>query len=149
MDDQICDQSSPRSVRAMWDVEFKVRDYECDMGHVVNHSVYLNYLEHARHEFLRSKNIDFGGLAKRGVFLVVTRIEADYKASLTSSDEFVVRSEVRRKGRLRIQFNQQIYRVFDGRLMFSAVVIGAAVNQQGRPEMPAEFAQLFEASISD
>ncbi len=120
------------------DVEFKVRDYECDMGHVVNNAVYLNYLEHARHELLARIGIQFGELAKRGIFLVVTRIEADFKASLTSGDTFIVRTELQRKGRLRLQFHQQIQRSIDGQLMLSALVTGTAVNSSGRPEMPTE-----------
>lgn len=126
------------------DVEFKVRDYECDMGHVVNHPVYLNYLEHARHELLGRMGIKFGELAKRGIYLVVTRIEADYKASLTSGDSFIVRTEFQRKGRVRLQFNQQIFRQPDNRLMFSAVVMGTAVNERGRPESPAELDEVLD-----
>lgn len=128
------------------DVEFKVRDYECDMGHVVNNAVYLNYLEHARHELLGSMGIRFGDLAKRGIFLVVTRIEADFKASLTSGDTFIVRTELQRKGRLRLQFNQQIRRSKDGQLMLSALVTGTALNARGRPELPAELEGVFESS---
>lgn len=120
------------------DLALSVRDYECDMGHAVNHATYLNYLEHARHELLRGLGIRFGELAKRGVFLVVTRIEADFKASLTSGDAFIVRTELKRKGRLRLQFLQNIYRSPNQLLMMSAVVTGTALNERGRPEIPVE-----------
>lgn len=122
----------------VFDLEFKVRDYECDMDHVVNNAVYLNYLEHARHEFLLCLGIRFGELSKRGISLVVTRIEADFKASLTSGDAFVVRTRFSRKGRIRLQFDQQIFRTKDHKLMLNAVVTGTALNARGRPEIPAE-----------
>ena len=130
------------------DVEFRVRDYECDMGLVVNNAVYLNYLEHARHELLGSMGIRFGDLAKRGIFLVVTRVEADFKASLLSGDAFIVRTELQRHGRLRLQFNQQIQRSPDGKVMLSAIVTGTALNARGRPEIPAELDGLIGPSIS-
>lgn len=117
-------------------LELKVRDYECDMDHVVNNSVYLNYLEHARHEFLVSLGIKFGELSKQGISLVVTRIEADFRASLTSGDTFIVKTSFSRKGRIRLQFHQTIYRKADNQLMLSAVVTGTALNGRGRPEIP-------------
>ena len=120
------------------DLELKVRDYECDMDHVVNNAVYLNYLEHARHEFLVQIGINFGELSRRGTSLVVTRIEADFKASLTSGDSFVIRTSFSRQGRIRLLFKQGIYRLPDQRLMLSAVVTGTALNARGRPEIPAQ-----------
>lgn len=120
------------------ELEFKVRDYECDMDHVVNNAVYLNYLEHARHEFLAGLGIRFGELARQGVSLVVTRIEIDFKASLVSGDTFYVRTSLGRKGRIRLKFNQDIYRKADQRHMLSAVVTGTALNERGRPQIPAE-----------
>jgi len=39
---------------------FQVRDYECDLQGIVNNAVYLHYLEHTRHEFLKQSGIDFG-----------------------------------------------------------------------------------------
>ena len=120
----------------MHEIELKVRDYECDMDHVVNNSVYLNYLEHARHEYLREIGIKFGELSKQGVSLVVTRIEADFKASLVSGDMFCIRTALVRKGRIRLEFHQSIHRVFDKRLMLTAVVTGTALNSTGRPEIP-------------
>ena len=138
----------PETFNRMHEIELKVRDYECDMDHVVNNAVYLNYLEHARHEFLRGLGIKFGDLSKRGISLVVTRIEADFKASLTSGDSFVVRTELQRKGRLRLQFIQHIYRAPDNRLMLSAVVTGTALNERGRPEISSELESALGFSSS-
>ena len=122
------------------ELELKVRDYECDMDHVVNNAVYLNYLEHARHEFLAGIGINFGELSKQGVSLVVTRVEADFKASLVSGDVFHVRTSLKRKGRIRLEFHQTIHRSSDDRLMLSAVVTGTALNKNGRPEIPPALA---------
>ncbi|MDD4965771.1 thioesterase family protein [Halothiobacillus sp.] len=122
--------------KSVFEVEFKVRDYECDMAHVVNNAAYLNYLEHARHELLESLGLKFGELARDGINLVVTRIEADFRNSLVSGDCFVVRTSLVRNGRIRLQFNQSIHRKPDDRLMLTAVVTGAALNARGRPEMP-------------
>jgi acyl-CoA thioester hydrolase len=131
----------------VFELELKVRDYECDMDHVVNHAVYLNYLEHARHEFLVGLGIKFGELSKQGISLVVTRIEADFKASLVSGDTFLVRTSLHRKGRIRLQFDQGIYRVPDNRLMLSAVVTGTALNERGRPEIPPELDRALGLSV--
>jgi acyl-CoA thioester hydrolase len=125
-------------------IELKVRDYECDMDQVVNNAVYLNYLEHARHEMLEGLGIGFGDLSRQGVSLVVTRIELDFKASLRSGDAFIVRTSLARSGRIRVQFNQTIHRRSDDQLMLSAVVVGTALNAKRRPEMPPFLAALFE-----
>jgi acyl-CoA thioester hydrolase len=124
-------------------LEFKVRDYECDMDHVVNNAVYLHYLEHARHEMLGTLGIQFGELSKLGISLVVTRIELDFKASLRSGDLFVVRTALQRQGRLRLQFHQNIYRLPDQRWMLGAVVTGTALNARGRPEIPPLLESVF------
>jgi acyl-CoA thioester hydrolase len=124
---------APKSV-----LHLQVRDYECDMGQVVNNAVYLSYLEHARHDLLRRVGVSFGELARRGIFLVVTRIEADFKGSLIAADRFSIQTSFSRKGRLRLQFTQNIFRTEDGRLMLSATVTGTAVNSQGKPEIHPE-----------
>ncbi|HPF94909.1 MAG TPA: acyl-CoA thioesterase, partial [Tenuifilaceae bacterium] len=78
-------------------LELTVRDYECDLQGIVNNAVYLNYLEHARHTFLLKMGIDFAKLHTEGVDLVVSRIEIDYKQSLSSGDEFVVSSSMHKE----------------------------------------------------
>ncbi|MCP4487058.1 MAG: acyl-CoA thioesterase [Gammaproteobacteria bacterium] len=114
-------------------LEFKVRDYECDMQAVVNNSVYQNYLEHARHEFLESKGINFADITREGINLVVVRAELDYRDSLKSNDTFIVKSELQRVSRLRFLFIQGIYRLADNKLMLHARITGTALNHLGRP----------------
>lgn len=124
-------------------LEFKVRDYECDMQGVVNNSVYQNYLEHARHEYLQSEGINFAEMTAKGINLVVVRAELDYRDSLQSNDAFVVKSNFTRLSRVRFQFIQDIYRLSDNKLMLQALVTGTSINQRGRPFVPEALERLF------
>lgn len=127
----------------LFSLEMAVRDYECDLQAVVNNAVYQNYLEHARHEYLKSIKIDFAALAAAGINLVVTRVEIDYKLSLTSGDRFVVEVRPERISPVRIGFRQDIYRLPDRKLVIKALVIGTALNSKGRPQLPQQLEQLF------
>ena len=127
------------------EIEFKVRDYECDIQGVVNNGVYQNYLEHARHEFLQSRGINFAEVTAAGVNLVVIRAELEYKNSLVSNDHFVVRSLVRQVSRVRFEFKQDIFRLPDETLMLAAIITGTSLNQRGRPFLPDLLVNLFSA----
>lgn len=117
-------------------LEMAVRDYECDLQGVVNNAVYQNYLEHARHEYLKSIGIDFAALAAEGINLVVTRVEIDYKYSLTSGDRFVVEVRPERLSPVRIGFRQDIYLLPERKVVIKALVTGTALNAKGRPQLP-------------
>ena len=119
-------------------LQFKVRDYECDMAHVVNNSVYMNYLEHCRHEYLKTVGIDFSKLVKNKISLIITRAEVDYKWSLVSGDEFEVSAKIERVSKLHFAFNQKIHRLPDRKLVLEAKIIGTAIDSLGRPHMPEE-----------
>lgn len=43
----------------IYELEMKVRDYECDLQGIVNNANYQHYLEHTRHEFLLSTGVSF------------------------------------------------------------------------------------------
>jgi acyl-CoA thioester hydrolase len=117
----------------IYSLEQKVRDYECDIQGIVNNSVYQNYLEHTRHEFLLDMlSHDFAELAKQGITPVVYRVEIDYKSPLKSGDIFISKINVSIDGRLKIVFHQDIYRKSDNKLVVKAKVI-AVTLQNGRP----------------
>jgi acyl-CoA thioester hydrolase len=113
-----------------------VRDHECDMQGVVNNAVYQNYLEHARHEFLRMRGLDFARLTQQGIIVVVVRAEIDYVQSLRSGDHFQVTAQPVLESRIRLVFNQQIISPECGRLYTRARIVTTAVNERGRPWFP-------------
>lgn len=125
-------------------LDFSVRDYECDLAGMVNNATYLNYLEHARHEFLKSRGVDFAALAQKGTYLVVIRIEVDYIYTLRSGERFYVAINPERVSRLRFGFQQDIFRLPDERPVLKARVIGAAINENGKPFLPQEIEQLLD-----
>lgn len=127
-----------------YSMEMAVRDYECDMQGVVNNAVYQHYLEHARHEYLKNIGLDFAEITARGINLVVTRVEIDYRLSLKSGDRFLVQLAPQRISPLRIGFRQRIIRLPDRRLAVQALVTGTAVNPDGRPlRLPRQLDALF------
>jgi len=121
-----------------FELEFGVRDYECDLQGIVNNAVYQNYLEHTRHEYLKSAGLDFSDLHERGYDLVVTRCEIDYRGSLRSGDRFVVRLNAVQESRVRFAFEQDIFRLPDGERVLDSRFIGTCLNARRRPELTEE-----------
>ena len=105
----------------IYELEFKVRDYECDLQGIVNNSVYQNYLEHTRHEFLLDNNVSFDMLHQQGVDAVVARIEMAYKTPLKSGDEFISKLYVTKEG-VKYVFHQTIFRKSDNKICLKAKV---------------------------
>lgn len=126
--------------------EMNVRDYECDLQGIVNNGVYQNYLEHVRHEYLKSINIDFNEYAKKGINLVVVRAELDYKQPLTSGDKFIVGVNMAKESKLKFAFYQDIYRASDMKLVLKGKIIGTAINKSGRPKIPEELDRILVAN---
>lgn len=127
-------------------LEFKVRDYECDLQGIVNNAVYQHYLEHARHEYLSSRGVDFAALASRGVRPVVVRAELDYKRALQPGDAFVVEVRCHLAGRVRMVFLQDI-RHADGGLVLAARIVATVLDARGRPRIPEDFAAMVAGSL--
>jgi len=104
-----------------FEIEFKVRDYECDMAGIVNNSVYMNYLEHARHEFIRTIGLNFKEMLDAGINAVVAHADLSYKTPLRSGDTFIIKIRVEHTG-VRYIFYQDIYRLHDNKLCLKGVI---------------------------
>ncbi len=131
----------------IFELEFKVRDYECDMQGVVNNAVYQNYLEHTRHEFIDSLGESFRVLTENNITPMVAKAEIEYKVSLRSGDSFISRLSLKRKGP-RYLFFQDIYRKSDEKLCVKAQIqIISVVN--GRLTRGDEFAAVFAPFLQE
>ena len=102
-------------------LEIAVRDYELDSEGIVNNAVYLHYLEHTRHAFVKQEGIPFGSLTSEGLVPVVRRMEIDYHTPLHTGDVMLSRLWIERKGP-RFIFHQDVFKKDDGALVVSAVV---------------------------
>jgi len=68
----------------------------------------------------------------RGLDVIITRIEIDYKYPLRSRDLFVVRLNLRREGNIRVVFDQHIFRLPDEKPIVKASVVAVATKTASR-----------------
>lgn len=109
-------------------VSFKVRDYECDQQGIVNNAVYMNYFEHARHEYLEQAGLSFKNLIDQGIFLIMTEARLQYKRSLSAGETFEIISQPRLESKFRLVFEQEIVNARGEKTTLASITI-AGVNQ--------------------
>lgn len=126
----------------MFSVEITVRDYECDQQGIVNNAIYLNYLQHARHEFGRSVGQDWLELSQQGIDMVLRRVELDYLRPLHPGMKVRVTARPIRKGKFRFYFEQEILILPEEETAVKAFITAACVVD-GHPAAPPELDQWF------
>lgn len=110
----------------LFEEEFAVRDYECDLQGIVNNANYQHYMEHTRHEFIKTLGLSFSDLHDKGTDLVVVRVDLRFKQSLRSGDKFVCKLNMKKEG-LKYVFFQDIIRLSDNKLCNRGIVESVAV----------------------
>ncbi len=92
-----------------WPVQVYYED--TDAGGVVYHSQYLNFLERARTEFLRSMGLMQKTLIDDlGILFVVRDIQIRFKKPAKLDDALHVNTHLIKVGRSLLEFEQNIYR---------------------------------------
>ena len=92
-----------------WPVQVYYED--TDAGGVVYHSQYLNFMERARTEFLRSLGLIQTELKDDlGVLFVVRDIQIRFKKPAKFDDALKVNTQLLKVGRSLLEFEQNIYR---------------------------------------
>ena len=117
-------------------VSLAVRHYECDSYGHVNHAVYVNYLEHARMQYLQAAGFDYAGLIADGFLTIISKLTIAYRAPAFAGDELQIESEPAETRRIRGVFRQRILR--GAVLLAEAEVHWCVVDRNGRPARPPE-----------
>ncbi|MEG1564785.1 MAG: acyl-CoA thioesterase [Bacteroides sp.] len=130
----------------IYELPFKVRDYECDLQGIVNNANYQHYLEHTRHEFLTSIGASFALLHEQGVDPVVARINMAFKTPLKSGDEFISKLYLKKEG-IKYVFYQDLFRRSDEKAVLKATVETVCLLN-GRLCGSELFGQLFASYLS-
>ena len=130
-----------------YELEMKVRDYECDLQGIVNNANYQHYIEHTRHEFLLSTGISFAKLHEEGIDAVVARLDMAFKTPLKSGDSFVSKLAVK-KDRFKYIFYQNIYRLPDMKLVIKSEVTTVTVINGTLGECPV-FDEIFKPYLKE
>jgi len=118
--------------KELFEASLKVRSYECDSYGHVNNAVYLNYLEYGRVELLEERGLSLATIKKKGVLIVIRRIEIDYKAAAREGDELVVRTYLKGHTKMKGVFCQEILKKSDQTALVKANVTWVFTNLNGR-----------------
>lgn len=97
----------------MTQFEWPIRVYyeDTDAGGVVFHANYLNFMERARTEWLRSLGFEQTELkTKLGVIFVVRRLKLQYRRPACFNDQLMVITRLVKVGRSLLEFEQTIQR---------------------------------------
>ena len=121
----------------IFELEMKVRDYECDLQGIVNNANYQHYIEHTRHEFLLAQGISFADLHAQGIDAVVARLNMAFKTPLKSGDRFVSKLRLEKEG-IKYVFYQDIFRLPDMKCCLKSQVDTVCLIE-GRLELAANW----------
>jgi acyl-CoA thioester hydrolase len=107
---------------SIFEINMKVRDYECDAQGIVNNANYQHYYEVVRHEFLEQCNLNFYEMHKKGIDAVVVSVYIRYRHSLQGADDFICTVDSIEKDGIRYIFHQRIIRLKDNKVCSTAKI---------------------------
>ena len=109
----------------------RVRFYELDPYEHVNHSVYIQYFEAARVEWLTEIGFPLEQTLADGLQIVVTELNTRYLGSAGPGEILTVESRLADLRRASMSFDQRILR--GDQVLVEQTITAAMVNNEGRP----------------
>lgn len=112
-------------------IDLRVRYAEVDPMGALHHSRYWVYFEMGRTELLRSAGVSYRDLERAGVFFVVARCSARFRAPARYDDLLTLTTRIVRMGQVKIDHAYELHRKEDGLLLATAETTLACVGPDG------------------
>jgi len=111
------------------EISFRVRYAETDQMGVVYHGNYAQYLEMGRVEWLRQFGISYKSMEENGIMLPVISLQVNYKKPALYDDLIKVRTILKKRPSVKIEFEFEIYNE-KGEILANANVILAFIDMK-------------------
>jgi acyl-CoA thioester hydrolase len=127
----------------MFEYQLSVRGYELDSYGHVNHAVYLNYMEQARWEIIRSAGL-LDRLLSEGRKLVVIKVEVRYVREIKLFDTVTIQTKVKKEAPYLV-FYQKLINTKDNTQVSRAIVKTILLDEKNIPiDIPEEMILILE-----
>ena len=117
------------------DIKFKTRYAETDQMGYIHHSIYAQYFEMGRIEFMNHIGISYKQMEKEGVILPVYTLNTKYISPLTFDELITVRTYIKFLKGVRLAFGYEIYNAQNLKTTEGEVVLVFA-GADGKPIRP-------------
>ena len=114
------------------EIDIRVRYAEVDQMGALHHSRFWIYFEMGRTELLRRKGIAYSDCEQAGVFFVVAKCSAAFKAPARYDELLTLTTRIVKMGAARIDHEYELRRKADGLLIATATTTLACVNRDGQ-----------------
>ena len=114
------------------DLDIRVRYAEVDPMGALHHSRYWVYFEMGRTELLRGQGVSYSTCEEEGVFFVVARCSAKFRAPARYDDLLVLTTRIEKMGKAKIDHAYELRRKSDGAILATAETTLACIDRSGR-----------------
>lgn len=112
------------------EITVRVRYCETDAMGFLHHGNHVNYFEMGRTELLRAQGGNYREMEENGLFLVVIRVECDYKTPAKYDDLLTVRTSVGKRSLAKIEFDHTVLR--EGEILAKGKTVLACIDGEGQ-----------------
>lgn len=127
------DQSLHATSANWFDYPIRVYPHHTDYAGVVWHGTYIQWLEEARIEYLRTLGLDYSELVALGCELPVVDLSVRYHSSLRLGDEAILRTRMNDMSGVRMHWTYQLQsRDREVKYLTAAVTLVAVDPEKGK-----------------